>query len=169
MADKLVPLTQGKSAIVDPEDFDWLDHWRWHVDRGYAVRRSWRDEDNRRRVQMHQAIFEHYGVTITAHVDHINGDPLDNRKSNLRLATCSQNLANSKLRKDNKSGFKGVSFNQAQKKWFATINVGKKDIFLGRYGIKEEAALAYNKATAKYFGEFANFNNVILRSSLWIQ
>ena len=92
------------------------------------------------------------------HVDHINGNVLDNRLSNLRICTPSQNQANSKLPKNNTSGYKGVSKNGDG--WKAKIRVDYAYYYLGTFLTKEEAARAYNAAAIKYFGEFARLNEV---------
>ena len=93
------------------------------------------------------------GKWPTKEIDHINGDGLDNRWANLREATRSQNMCNTALRADNKSGFKGVSWVTARRKWHAQI-AGKS---LGHFDNLEAAARAYRKAATERFGEFANF------------
>lgn len=94
-------------------------------------------------------------------VDHINGNTLDNRKSNLRLCTKSENNFNvTTNRKNNTSGYKGVSWNKQQNKWKAYIQYNKKNIFLGYFLLASEAAKVYNKAAVKYHGNFANLNKV---------
>ena len=93
----------------------------------------------------------------------INGDSLDNRKSNLRICTHAQNSKNLKVRKDNTSGFKGVCFTKERwrgKRWCAYINSNNKRIGLGRFLTKEEAALKYNEAVEKYHGEFGRMNTL---------
>lgn len=88
-------------------------------------------------------------------IDHINGDPSDNRWSNLRLATQSQNKANGRKYKSNKSGFKGISWNCSFKKWNAAIQVDGKQKHLGRYKNIADALNAYKEASERYFGEFS--------------
>jgi hypothetical protein len=87
-------------------------------------------------------------------IDHINRDTTDNRWVNLRLATISENGANAKMRCDNKSGFKGVSWGADRGKWRAHIQINSKVIQLGCYETAEEAVEAYQAAAEKYFGDF---------------
>ena len=91
-------------------------------------------------------------------VDHINGNGLDNRKSNLRLCTPSQNNQNFRIKKTSKSGYKGVCWHKASKKWRVTIKTVYKQVSGGYFSDKKEAALKYNELASKYFGEFARLN-----------
>jgi hypothetical protein len=88
-------------------------------------------------------------------IDHINGDPSDNRTSNLRPATHSQNMANSRKPRHNTSGFKGVSWQAAQRKWVASLKVNGRTRFLGRFDCPAAAHAAYVAAAVKHSGEFA--------------
>ncbi len=88
-------------------------------------------------------------------IDHINCDPTDDRFCNLRDATCSQNLANTRLRARNTSGAKGVHFDRSREKWMAFITVQGRYMNLGRFATREEAQEARTLAAAKHFGEFA--------------
>lgn len=90
-------------------------------------------------------------------VDHVNGNRADNSAANLRLATRSQNIANSRRSRVNTSGAKGVTWNARDKVWQAQIRVNGKRIALGRYQHLETAADAYRAAASKYFGDFANY------------
>ena len=91
-------------------------------------------------------------------IDHKDGNPGNNCWSNLRLSTCSQNLANCRIYANNTSGYKGVYWEKSCNKWVAKIQVKTKRIYLGCFSTKEEAAKEYNKAALKYFGEYANLN-----------
>jgi len=106
---------------------------------------------------MHRLILN---VPENMQVDHINGNGLDNRKNNLRVCTSIENMRNMPLRKDTISGFKGVFWDSQSNKWQAQIYAKKRRFFLGRYLIKTDAALAYNKAALKYHGEFARINQI---------
>ena len=91
-------------------------------------------------------------------VDHINSDSLDNRRSNLRVCTVSQNNMNSAIGRNNKSGYKGVSWDKTNKKWRAGIKAKGKSVSLGSFNSKKDAARAYNEAAKKAYGEFAKLN-----------
>lgn len=94
------------------------------------------------------------GVTV----DHINGDPLDNRRQNLRFATRSEQNMNKGVPSNNTSGFKGVSLCKRDQRWQAYIHINGRKKALGYHGTPEAAAKAYDKAAIKLYGEFANLN-----------
>lgn len=96
-------------------------------------------------------------------VDHINGDGLDNRTENLRVVTAGQNRANSRKDRDNKSGFKGVTWVKSSRKWMAQIVVNGERHYLGVFTHKERAAKAYDRAAIHYHGEHAGLNFEDLR------
>ncbi len=87
-------------------------------------------------------------------LDHANRDSLDDHLDNVRVASHNQNMANARLRSDNKSGYKGVHWNTQANKWCAKINVYKKQVHLGFFDDRELAHAAYSEATKKYYGEF---------------
>lgn len=88
-------------------------------------------------------------------IDHIDGIRSNNAFSNLRLANCQQNAANSKISKNNTSGYKGVYWLKQRSLWAAKVNVGPKQIYLGSFQKAEDAARAYEQGAKRYFGEFA--------------
>jgi hypothetical protein len=144
-----IKLTQGKCALVDYEDFNWLNQWKWHHVKGYAVRDAWIGNGKKRKFIMHREILS---IPVGQETDHINRDTLDNRKQNLRIATKQQNGRNRTKQKNNTSGYKGVSHHQ--NKWQAVIKINKKAIYLGVWESKIAAALAYKLAERRYFGDF---------------
>jgi len=91
-------------------------------------------------------------------VDHINGNPLDNRRENLRICTRAQNTCNRKAVVNSKSGYKGVTKKNSSRKWIPEIRKDGKKLYLGSYNTPEEAAKAYDKAAKEIFGEFAKLN-----------
>ena len=90
--------------------------------------------------------------------DHINGNSLDNQRSNLRICTKDENNRNAKIRKDNKSGYKGVVWDKDNKEWKTRIWFNRKAIYLGRFNNIKEAVVTYNNAALKYHGKFAKLN-----------
>ena len=158
-------LTQGKTAIVDEADFEWLSQWKWYFwkgrnGNGYAIRK-----DNLGIVDGIRKwdIFRMHRVIMSApsnmQVDHINVNPLDNRRENLRLCTHRENTYNKKKSRGS-SKYKGVSWKRDNNKWQAAIRCGLETHYLGLFSSQESAAAAYNEAAIKYFGEFAGLNEV---------
>ncbi len=137
-------------ALVDDKDYKWLNQWNWYLlSSGYAVRGV---GENNKVILMHREIMK---PSKEMDIDHINSNPLDNRRENLRICTHSQNLMNSKLREDNKSGVCGVSWYKRDKKWETYITVDQKRTRLGFFKNKREAIKVRKAAEKKYFGEFA--------------
>lgn len=101
------------------------------------------------------AWFYAHGAWPSAAIDHKNGNASDNRLSNLRVATVSQNIANSRPQAGTASGVKGVKKQSLSDSWMARITVNRKEIYLGTFKSKDDAAAAYAVAAKKYFGEFA--------------
>jgi hypothetical protein len=155
---KSIPLSQGKFAIVDDGDFEYLNQFKWHYDNtGYASRTLSRVLIFRlsRHISMHREITE---APVGMEVDHINGNRLDNRRSNLRVCTKAENRRNIGVRKNNSTGYKGVCYRKYIKQWQAQITVNSKAVYLGYYKTAEEAAKVYDQAAVKYYGNFANIN-----------
>lgn len=94
-------------------------------------------------------------------VDHINRNPSDNKWCNLRECSTSANCSNVEKPKNNTSGYKGVHWHSINKKWYAAICINRRQIHLGTFPTKEDAALAYNRKSKELFGEFSNPNVII--------
>lgn len=155
---KEIELSQGKFALVDDADYDWLSQWKWYTSYyGYAVRSVWRDGDNQGLVFMHRQILD---APEGMYVDHMDGDKLNNVRPNIRLATNAQNLCNRGPNKNNTSGFKGVSWNKRSGKWRSQIWKDGVTHHLGLFADLREAASAYDKAALELHGEFAQTNGV---------
>lgn len=159
---KLIPLTQGKFAIVDAADYEWLSQRKWGCNcNGYA--RATEGYVDKNGIKKRRDIFMHRLVAntpINMVTDHINGNPLDNRRSNLRACSNSQNRCNGKI-KISSSKYKGVFWHKSAKKWVSQIVVDKKAHYLGIYEKELDAAKAYNNVAKKYHGEFARLNEII--------
>lgn len=151
---------KNKCAIVDDDDFSRLSKYSWsfHPITGYP-QRSYKHKKKSKTQFLHRLVLKDISYQ---HIDHINGNKLDNRKSNLRPCTASQNHQNIKKCKG-KSGYKGVYFHEnanRNKRYQAYITLNYKRKTLGWFYTAEEAALAYNAAAKEMFKEFASFNNV---------
>jgi len=153
----ILPLTKGKFAIVDDEDFELLSQWKWCVTgSGYAMRAQRCGGGKSITFLMHRVINQ---TPDGMHTDHINGDPLDNRRANLRTVTAQQNMWNKRTsRKVSSSQYKGVGYCKQTGKWRASIEANGKYIALGRFEAEEDAATVYNFAAEKYHGQYAQFN-----------
>ncbi|MHC4596028.1 MAG: HNH endonuclease, partial [Planctomycetota bacterium] len=172
-----IPLTRGKYAIVDPDDYWHLSKHKWHANgrngNFYAVRTVFTEDGKRHLLSMHRHVLK---VPPNTFVDHINRNSLDNRKANLRPATRAQNGQN-RTKFNNRtytSKYKGVTWNSELKHWQAQIQVNHKLTFLGRFGDEVDAAKAYDRAAKKYHRQFAvlNFSHRrpgLLRSLLTFQ
>jgi hypothetical protein len=161
---KTIQLTQGQAVMVDDEDFDRLSQHKWFAqfapDRTgggafVAVRDAY--DHGRKRIYMHREILNApRGITV----DHIDRNPLNNQRSNLRLATGTQNSCNRAMTKSNTTGFKGVNFRKKHASYQAQIAYKGKKIHLGSFASVADAAAAYNKAAAELHGEFAYLNPI---------
>jgi hypothetical protein len=153
---RIIPLTKGFVTLVDKDDYEFLSSWKWHVvmSRGPYACRCWPKD---KLVYMAREILGLFpGDPRMA--DHINHNTLDNRRSNLRIVTCAQNNRNTLTRKDNTSGCRGVTWHKPLRKWRVQIGVNGKKLHVGVYVDLKDAALAYDEAARRLFGEFAQTN-----------
>jgi hypothetical protein len=153
-ATRRIPLTQGKFAIVDEEDYYQLSQYQWFAAANnrtyYAVRKQ-----GGRPVKMHRWVM---GAPAGMVVDHIDHDGLNNCKNNLRLCTPTQNKRNAVSNRRASSKYKGVCRHRKIKKWGAAIKYNRKSYNLGYFTDEVAAAKAYDKKAAEFFGEFAYLN-----------
>lgn len=148
----VIPLTQGKEAVVCDCHYDLVKDYKWHYNCGYV-----RDRYGKK---IHRIITNAPSGFV---VDHINGNTLDNQCTNLRICTQTQNNANRKINRTSTTGLKGVSFDKygnRKNKWRASIHHDGKRLHLGRFFTKELAAISYNTAAKKLKGEYAKLNEV---------
>ena len=158
---KEIQLTQGKVAIVDDEDFEFLNQFKWHAlklaGKFYVGRKLTVSKGKRNQIFIHRLIMKpDKGMVI----DHLDGNPLNNQKKNLRICTHSENIRNCKISIKNTSGYKGVSFVKKNNTYKSAIKFNKRTIYLGYYIDPIDAARAYNDAAIKYHGKFANLNKI---------
>lgn len=140
--------------VFDPEDYDKLKDYSWHNNgHGYAVSR---ESETQKQIFAHRIITDCPDELV---VDHINHDTLDNRKSNLRVCTHSENMRNMKKPVRNTSGVKGVYFDKSANRWRAEIKVNGKKTYIGVFEKLDDAKIAREKAEIEYFGEFANISS----------
>ena len=153
-ATRRIPLTKGKFALVDAEDYYRLAKFNWHAKLGsttmYAARRA-----GGKMIKMHRLIMDAPSHLVVDHIDH-NG--LNNARSNLRLCTIAQNSRNMLSNNGSTSKYKGVCWHKTKKKWAATIQFNKKTYHLGHFEDEIDAAKAYDKKAKELFGEFAYLN-----------
>lgn len=150
---KKIKLTQNKYALVDDEDFDRLNQYRWQAElNGHVWYAKRRDNKNNKNIKMHRVIMKTPDGVKTDHMDR-NG--LNNQKSNLRICTDSENAWNRKKRIDNISGFKGVSYHRKTNKWQARIMINGTDFYLGLFTTKLKAYEKYCKVSVKYHGKYS--------------
>lgn len=145
----LIPLTQGRFAIVDAGMFDELNKWQWRRDKWYATRTT-RVSGKVVLVFMHRVVA---GTPPELETDHINRNGLDNRRSNLRDATHAQNQHNTSVPRNNKLGVKGVT--KGRNKFIANIGHDGKRIHIGTFNTIEQAVSARDSVARSLHGEFA--------------
>jgi hypothetical protein len=147
-----IPLSMDQVALIDKEDFDKIKDYGWyaHFDKVgktfYAITRT-----HGTNIIMHRLILNAPDSLVIDHADH-NG--LNNRKSNIRVCSQSQNCMNKKVQSNNTSGYRGVSFHKTKNKYQATIMVNRKQVYLGTFNTALEASEAYQIAAKKLFGKF---------------
>jgi hypothetical protein len=149
-----VPLSKGMVALVDDEDYPLVCVWKWCA--ASAGRNSY---------AVSPTMYNYTGIQQMQHLimghakyDHIDGNGLNNQKSNLRPCNCIENGGNRRVSKNNHSGFKGVYHSKLGRPWKASISHKGIYIYLGYFDTAEEAAHAYDEKAVELFGEFAQTN-----------
>lgn len=149
---KVIKTSKKEEIKVDDEDYEFLNQFKWCIDNGYA-----RSSVNSKIVYMHRLLMNNPLGKVC--IDHIDRNKLNNQKSNLRVCTYSQNAHNCKDYSNKKtSKYKGV-YNKGNS-YVSRISFEGKRIYLGSFKTEKEAAKIYNKAAKKYYGEYANLNNL---------
>lgn len=153
-----IPLTRGKTAIIDARDIEKVAPYKWIFHAGYA-RSSKYDSQRKKNRSIHMS---HVILPCPEgmFIDHINRNKLDNRRCNLRIVTRSQNNANRRSFVNSKSQYKGVVKSKKTGRWEAAIRKDGKQISLGSYETEIAAASAYNDYARKMWGEYALLNDI---------
>ena len=156
---KEIKINLNKVLLIDDEDFELVNQYKWFYSGGYVKRNVKGNNQKWTKVAINKLIMNQ---PKGSYIDHINGDTLDNRRCNLRLCTNSQNMMNQGKRSDNKSGYKGVYYQQNKdgkgKIIRADIAVNGKTIHLGTFKTTLDGAKAYDKKALELHGEFAKLN-----------
>lgn len=161
---KRISLTQGKEALVDNADHNWLSQYRWcahksrhtfYAERGIRIH----GKLHILHVHMHRLIL---GLVPSdgKESDHIDGNGLNNQRSNLRMCSDLENAQNRRALKGCSSEYKGVCWHKGNRKWYARIKLSRGSKSLGLFDSEIEAALSYNRAAKNYFGEYARLNDI---------
>ena len=151
---KEIKLPHGKVTLVDDDDYEYLNQWKWWfviIKNKYYVIRNKMINGKRYYIYLHRIIMD---VMSKSDVDHIDGNPLNNQRNNLRICTHQQNCLNN--RGCGKNRYKGVY--KIKNTIYSRIQYNGIDRYLGSFKTEEEAAMAYDKEALVLFGEFANLN-----------
>lgn len=155
----IVPLSNNPNGTeVDDSDFQILSQYKWKMGGdGYAVRNVYVSGGKYKTILMHRYLLDPEDGMV---IDHIDGNPLNNKRSNLRVCTRKQNMSNMKKPITNASGYKGVHFhkNTTDKVWMAQIRINNKNKFLGAFTSPVEAAKEYDLHAVAVFGIYAKLN-----------
>ena len=150
---RLIPLTQGRQARVSDSDYPTLSQFKWRYTSGGYAARTVRDHGRTLTVYLHRFLLD---AQPGQQIDHRNGDKLDCRRENLRLATGAENQRNKRVSANSRTGLKGVA--PYRGKFHARIRVDGRRIHLGYWPDAETAALVYDAAARRFHGEFAYLN-----------
>ena len=150
-----VPVSGGRTALIDEADYESIQHWKWSSCRKrhtFAVYRAVLEQGKSRRIYLSRFIMQ---APSGLFVDHENGDGLDNRRDNLRLCTHTENNRHRcRPQSTNTSGHRGVFWERGAKKWRAQLSVNNRNVHLGMFLTVEDAGNAYRQAAVSRYGEF---------------
>jgi hypothetical protein len=151
--------THGECLFyIDGEDFDKIKDYKWCLSKCKNTLYVATGSYGKNLVRLHRLLMD---FPEGFYIDHIDGNTLNNCRSNLRLCTHSQNCMNSsKTNRKTSSKYKGVSFNNNKKKYISQLTYNRKRVIIGQFNNEKDAAIAYNNAAVKHFGEFAKLNKV---------
>ena len=159
---KQIPLTKGKFAIIDAEDFKRVNQYKWFAVKNhncwYAIRTVYYPNGTRYRQLMHRFILGFTKKGEGPEIDHENHNGLDNKKNNLRTIKSAENQRNMRKIKSHSSIYKGVHWSKWANKWAAQIMYCYKSYWLGYFDNEIEAAQAYDIKAIELFGDFACLN-----------
>lgn len=154
---KTIELNDCYETEVSDEDYEYLRSWYWSGIKQksgiYVQRCEWDSAANKwKTISMSRTVLKRMGISVEGlRADHIDGNPLNNQRSNLQAITHSQNIQKGKIRVNNTSGVTGVTFDKARNKWLAYVDCDMRRVFQKRYNTFEEAAEARRIVAAKYF------------------
>ena len=150
-----ITLTKGRVAMIDAADVPLVEGWNWTAQisgqNAYAIRGERRPNGGHGTIRLHRVIM---GDCSGCEIDHINGNGLDNRRANLRVASHGENMRNRRINTNNSSGYKGVCWCERSSQWLAQIRISGRRRHLGYFPTKEAAGEAYAKAAAELHGDF---------------
>ncbi len=156
---KHIPLSQGKFAIVDDEDYNDLNQWKWSATKNgstfYAMRVIVLPGSSKKTLLMHRVILN---APPGAKSDHRDGNGLHNLRDNLRLCNHAENMRNRRKQKNNTSGYRGVSWHNERHRWRVQSKYNGKTKHIGYFFCLLKAAKAYDATIKELFGEFARLN-----------
>lgn len=155
-----MPLTRGLWAVVDEADYELVKAHKWHACKPknkniFYAKTTIKIKGEYKHIKLHRFILN---ATIGSMVDHIDGNGLNNQRSNLRFCNYSENQRNRSATKKSKTGFKGVFKSQSGQRFVSKLGINGKDIYLGTFDHKEQAAKAYDYMAKKLCGKFARLN-----------
>ncbi len=135
----------------DLEDYNKIKNYCWHFARGYIEAWDYLNKDKNTNIRIHRLIMN---CPSDKEVDHINHKTYDNRKSQLRIVTSTQNSMNQKPSKMSSTGVRGISYSKTENRYIVRIGINNKRIYLGSYKTLEEAKQVRKKAEKEYYGEY---------------